>query len=108
MYSTVSGTVSDGVTCDATYWVRNLREPVLFSTAVQRLRDDGYDIFLEISPHPILLSAIQQGLAHSGREGNVLPSLRREENERLVMLRSLGRSLYARVSGGLEQTLPLQ
>jgi amino acid adenylation domain-containing protein/thioester reductase-like protein len=93
IYSTVTGTVSDGSTCDATYWARNLREPVLFSTTVQRLLKDGYDIFLEISPHPILLGAIQQGLRHAEREGSTLPSLRREEDERLVMLGSLG-ALY--------------
>lgn len=94
IYSTVTGTVSDGLTCDANYWVRNLREPVLFSTMVQRLLEDGHDIFLEISPHPILLGAIQQGLRHAEREGHTLPSLRREEDERLVMLGSLG-ALYA-------------
>ncbi|MBI3796469.1 MAG: acyltransferase domain-containing protein [Deltaproteobacteria bacterium] len=89
LYSTVTGTVSDGLTFDATYWARNLREPVLFSTAVQQLRDDGHDIFLEISPHPILLSAIQQGLQHT----NTLPSLRRDEDEQFVMRGSLG-TLY--------------
>ena len=82
IYSTVTGKVSNGLEFDALYWVRNMREPVLFSTAVQRLLEDGHDIFLEISPHPILLSAIQQGIHHFGQEGAVLPSLRREEDER--------------------------
>ncbi|HEV8711727.1 MAG TPA: beta-ketoacyl synthase N-terminal-like domain-containing protein [Candidatus Binatia bacterium] len=90
LYSTVTGQVSDGLTFDSTYWVRNLREPVLLSTTVQRLLADGYDIFLEISPHPILLSAIQQGLHHSGRQGVTFSSLRREEDERAAMLGSLG------------------
>ena len=73
--------------------MRNLREPVLFSTAVQRLLEDGHDTFLEISPHPILLSAVQQGIHHFGPAGAVLPSLRREEEEHAVMLGSLG-ALY--------------
>jgi myxalamid-type polyketide synthase MxaD len=92
-YSTVTGTVSNGLEFGALYWTRNLREPVLFSTAVQRLLEDGHDIFLEISPHPILLSAIQQGFHHYAQEGAVLPSLRREEEEHTVMLGSLG-ALY--------------
>jgi len=66
---------------------------VLFSTAVQHLVEDGHDIFLEISPHPILLSAMQQGFHHFGQEGAVLPSLRREEDEHTVLLGSLG-ALY--------------
>src|ERR1019366_163184 len=93
IYSTVTGTGGNELEFDALYWVRNLREPVLFSTAVQRLLEDGHDIFLEISPHPILLSSIQQGFNHSGQGGAVLPSLRREEEEHTVMLGSLG-ALY--------------
>jgi len=93
IYSTVTGTVSKGLELEALYWARNLREPVLFSTAVQQLLEDGHDIFLEISAHPILLSSIQQGFHHLGQEGAVLPSLRREEEERTVMLGSLG-TLY--------------
>jgi myxalamid-type polyketide synthase MxaE and MxaD len=93
IYSTVTGQVSHGLEFDALYWARNMREPVLFSAAVQRLVEDGHDIFMEISPNPILLSAMQQGLHHFGQEGAVLPSLRREEDEHTVLLGSLG-ALY--------------
>ena len=93
IYSTVTGQVSNGLEFDPLYWARNMREPVLFSIAVQRLVQDGHDIFLEISPHPILLSAMQQGFHHFGQECAVLPSLRREEDEHTVLLGSLG-ALY--------------
>jgi acyl transferase domain-containing protein/acyl carrier protein len=93
IYSTVTGQRGNGPDFDALYWARNMREPVLFSTAVQRLVDDGHDIFLEISPHPILLSAMQQAFHHFGQDCAVLPSLRREEDERAVMLGTLG-ALY--------------
>ena len=93
IYSTVTGQVSHGLEFDPLYWARNMRETVLFSAAVQHLVEDGYDIFLEISPHPILLSAMQQGFHHFGQEGAVLPSLRREEDEHTVLLGSLG-ALY--------------
>ena len=93
IYSTVTGQLSHGLEFDPFYWLRNMREPVLFSPAVQRLVKDGHDIFLEISPHPILLSALQQGFHHFGQEAAVLPSLRREENEHMVLLGSLG-ALY--------------
>jgi len=93
IYSTVTGLVSHGLEFDALYWASNMREPVLFSAAIQRLVEDGHDIFLEISPHPILVNSIQQGFQHLGQEGAVLPSLRREEDERSVLLGSLG-ALY--------------
>ena len=94
IYSTVTGKLSDGTEFKALHWVRNLREPVLFSTAIQRLLEDGHDTFLEISPHTMLLSAVQQGIHHHGSAGVVLPSLRREEGAHAVMLGSLG-ALYA-------------
>ncbi|MEW6735025.1 MAG: type I polyketide synthase [Acidobacteriota bacterium] len=93
IYSTVTGMISDGLEFDASYWVRNLREAVLFATATERLRTDGYNIFIEISPNPILLPAIQQNLHHLNQDGIVLPSMRREEEERTVMLGTLS-TLY--------------
>jgi acyl transferase domain-containing protein/acyl carrier protein len=96
LYSTVTGLPSDeGMRFQADYWWRNLREPVRFSAVVQQLLGSGHDIFLEISPHPILTGAIQQGMHHFGGGGVALPSLRREEDERSVMLASLG-AIYAR------------
>ncbi|UQA57020.1 type I polyketide synthase [Polyangium aurulentum] len=94
VYSTVTGEVSDGSDFDADYWARNLRAPVRFSTAVQKLLESGQDIFVEISPHPILLPSIEETFRHAGREGAALPSLRSEGGERDAMLNSLG-ALYA-------------
>jgi myxalamid-type polyketide synthase MxaD len=93
IYSTVTGQVGNALSFDPLYWSRNLREPVLFSTAVQQLLEDGHDIFLEVSPHPILLSSIQQDFLSAGKEGAILPSLRREEEESRVLTGSLG-TLY--------------
>ncbi|PYQ09020.1 MAG: polyketide synthase [Acidobacteria bacterium] len=90
LYSTVIDQASGGLDLDAAYWVKNLREPVLFSLAVERLLAHGHAIFVELSPHPILLPAVQQTLRHLGKEGTVLPSLRRDEDEQASMLGSLG------------------
>jgi acyl transferase domain-containing protein/acyl carrier protein len=94
IYSTVTGKIADGLAFDASYWSRNLREPVLFSAAIQHLLEDGHDIFVEISPHPILLSSIEQCVNQFGHEGAVLSSMRRDADERSAMLASLG-ALYA-------------
>jgi len=94
LYSTVTAAVASGADLGAEYWVRNLREPVMFSTAIEKLIEDGIDVFLEVSPHPILLPAIQQCLFHLERDGIALGSLRREEKERESLLSTLA-SLYA-------------
>lgn len=93
IYSTVTGSQTDGRHFDASYWVRNLREPVLFSAAVWQLANDGYRLFIELSPHSILLPAIETTLEYANHRGIALPSLRRDRSERDTILQSLG-TLY--------------
>ena len=92
LYSTVTGEIEDGLTLDAAYWVQNLRQPVLLSKAVERLLEDGHDVFVEISPHPVLLGSVEQCLRYHGREGTTLPSLWENEG-RVASLGSFG-ALY--------------
>ncbi|WP_372514493.1 sulfolipid-1 biosynthesis phthioceranic/hydroxyphthioceranic acid synthase [Mycobacterium lacus] len=47
-------------TCDARYWVDNLRHAVRFSAAVRAALEDGYRVFGELSPHPLLTRAVEQ------------------------------------------------
>jgi len=93
MYSTVTGAPIDGTRLDQHYWIQNLRETVQFGAAVRRLLADGFDSFVEISPHPVLLPAIGQSVPATRRIIS-LPSMRRDESERAVMLESLA-SLWA-------------
>ncbi|MEU4211565.1 SDR family NAD(P)-dependent oxidoreductase [Streptomyces sp. NPDC026206] len=54
MVSTVTGGAVEGPELDAAYWWRNVREPVLFAPAVEYLLGQGYDVFVDVGPHPIL------------------------------------------------------
>lgn len=78
MISTVTGATVDGRLLGPVYWARNLREPVEFAAAIDELARDGADLFLEIGPHPVLLPAVKQCLAHARRGGHVLASMRRD------------------------------
>lgn len=89
-YSTVSGTLGDALDFTAAYWMDNLRKPVLFTDTIGHLLDSGCAVFMEIGPHPVLLGSIQQSFAPHHCEVRLLPSLRREEPEREVMLGTLG------------------
>jgi acyl transferase domain-containing protein/NAD(P)-dependent dehydrogenase (short-subunit alcohol dehydrogenase family)/acyl carrier protein len=93
LYSVVNGAISAGRDLNAEYWVRNMREPVLFWPMLQQLVNDGYKIFVELSPNPVLLPAIQRGLRETASSAVVLPSLQRTREERALMLESLG-ALY--------------
>lgn len=90
MISTVTGVLVAGNEMDARYWCDNLRKPVLFAETVRSLLADGYDTFIEISPHPVVLSALQQSAQQAGKETVLLPSLHREMDEKGAMLESLG------------------
>jgi amino acid adenylation domain-containing protein len=91
--STVTATLSDGSGYDAAYWARNLREPVLFSPMVQQLITDGHTLFVELSPHPTLTSAVQEGLRQAGVDGLAVAPLRRQAADRAALLGGLG-ALY--------------
>jgi len=90
IFSTVTGLSGEQPTFDAEYWGRNVRQRVRFSETIARLAKQGHDIFLELSPQPILSAAIVQCLSHHQYKGNALPSLRRKKEYRTVMLGSLG------------------
>ncbi|WP_394851193.1 type I polyketide synthase [Pendulispora rubella] len=94
LVSTVLGVEAQGPECGPSYWVKNLRDPVLFTEAVQALACDEDRIFIELSPHPILLTAIEQTFS-SPERALTLASMGRDENEVGVFLSSLG-AVHAR------------
>ena len=64
--------------------------PMLYS----HLWKSNHRVFVEISAHPILLSAVEDSLYHLSVEGTAVPSLRRDVDEQITMRDSLGR-LYS-------------
>ncbi|WP_436762675.1 SDR family NAD(P)-dependent oxidoreductase [Streptosporangium sp. V21-05] len=71
LWSTVTG--RPGTTPDAAYWGRNLREPVLFWPVIRQLLAAGHDTFVELSPHPTLLSGLRDV------DALLLPSVHKED-----------------------------
>ncbi|APU21398.1 polyketide synthase family protein [Actinoalloteichus sp. GBA129-24] len=65
-FSTVTGDWLDTADLDAHYWYRNLRATVRFDTAIGALARQGFTGFVEISPHPVLTMAVQDGLDRAG------------------------------------------
>ncbi|KOT48716.1 MULTISPECIES: type I polyketide synthase [Streptomyces] len=65
-YSTVLADPRAEASLDADYWVANLRRTVRFAPAARALADDGHRLFIEISPHPLLTSALQETLHDAG------------------------------------------
>jgi acyl transferase domain-containing protein/acyl carrier protein len=61
--SASEGRLVDSAGLDASYWSRNLSQPVLFEAAIHALRKAAYDVFVEIGPRPVLTSAISEIVA---------------------------------------------
>ncbi|MFZ0833253.1 MAG: SDR family NAD(P)-dependent oxidoreductase, partial [Mycobacterium sp.] len=65
--------------CDARYWVDNLRRPVRFAAAVQAALEDGYRVFAELAPHPLLTYPLEQTAQSLDMPIAALASMRREQ-----------------------------
>ncbi|MEU6996367.1 type I polyketide synthase [Streptomyces sp. NPDC046465] len=82
-YSTVTAErVDDTTQLDTGYWVTNLRQPVRFADTIEALLADGYRLFIEASPHPVLNLGIQETLEQAGVDAHTIPTLRRDQGGR--------------------------
>ncbi|MGW5354953.1 SDR family NAD(P)-dependent oxidoreductase [Streptomyces sp. NPDC004031] len=78
-YSTVTASRTDGSRLDADYWFTNLRRPVRLADTLQALLADGYRVFVEASPHPVLLPGLQECFEAAGVPAVATGTLRRDE-----------------------------
>ncbi|MYR12670.1 acyltransferase domain-containing protein, partial [Streptomyces sp. SID724] len=108
MWSTVTGEPVGDEELDASYWYRNLREPVRFETAVRAAHDHGRGVFVEVGPHPVLGLALSTvlGEGESDGEGRVLHTLRRDQSETAQLLTSLGEAWAAGLPVAWRDLLP--
>lgn len=86
LYSTVTGARFMESGYDAEYWCRNMCQTVHFSQAMNCLIADGYRLFLEVGPHPVLAASIKEHLGQHGVAGEVHPSLYRGNPEQQTLL----------------------
>lgn len=95
IFSTLSGSAREGVEFDADYWRQQLRETVQFARAAEAMLAAGYNTFVELSPHPVLTGALHECIAERMGERRsecaALPSLRRKDDDRAVLLKSAAR-----------------
>jgi acyl transferase domain-containing protein len=99
IYSTLHGRRAEYGDLTPDYWIVQASQPVLFAAALDSAIEDGYQTFIEISPHPILSEIIEECFSkHSGRPLSSFATLRRdgeESTELMKLLLSLERSGFA-------------
>ncbi|MFE0811847.1 SDR family NAD(P)-dependent oxidoreductase, partial [Streptomyces sp. NPDC058848] len=76
-YSSLTGGILDTRELTADYWCENFRSRVRFERSVRTCAGDREGVFIEVSPHPVLASAVRQTLDAAGAGHAVLPTLLR-------------------------------
>ncbi len=88
-YSTVTGDIYTGA-FDGEYWYNNVRQPVLFASAIDNMVEAGCDYFLEIGPHPVLARSIKDIIvAKEASECRQGFTLRRGQQESDMLLNAV-------------------
>ncbi|QKG19188.1 type I modular polyketide synthase, MlsA1 [Actinomadura verrucosospora] len=93
MVSAMTGEFLDGSELEPSYWYASLRATVEFDRAVRVLGEAGHRVFVEVSPHPVLTSAITDTLDD---QATAIGTLRRDDGGPDRFLTSLAE---AHVSG---------
>ncbi|WP_437309427.1 SDR family NAD(P)-dependent oxidoreductase [Sorangium sp. So ce388] len=93
-YSTVTGERTDEV-LGASYWERNLRQPVRFWDAALALSRDGHDLLVELNGHPTMVSTLSEGLRDVAPAVLAVGSLRRNEPSEARLLEALAQLFVA-------------
>ncbi|MGO4632846.1 type I polyketide synthase [Streptomyces sp. 2RAF24] len=79
VYSAATGAPVEPAGQDAAFWYRSLREPVRFEEATRSMLEDGFDLFVECSPHPVLTQALYETAEDAGADIAVVGSLHRDD-----------------------------
>lgn len=81
LYAAATGVRAKGPELDAHYWWLNVRNPVYFQDCFNLAVEDGCTVFVEIGPHPVLATSMQDCANASGRSVSLFHSLYRNKNE---------------------------
>jgi len=93
LISNLTGELATNEVATPQYWCRHITNPVRFAASMECLQQQGVEVFIEISPKPILLGMGRQCLPF--HQGLWLPSLRPEQEDWQQILQSLA-ALYVR------------
>lgn len=105
-YSTVTAGRLTGERLDAGYWWRNIREPVRFQAAIDALIADGFDLFVEIGPHAVLRTYVNDCLRGGGRAGRVVTTLQRGDSSLARIKATCQQLLVAGAAVDLQRLFP--
>lgn len=106
LYSTSSSDPRSPQLRGAEYWVDNMVNPVLLTSAIKAAASDGHKLFLEVSSHPIVSHSIRETLLDlQCSDAMVIPTLLRNRPSLKSILFALGKLHCLGESVNLKHTL---
>ncbi len=107
-YSTSAEDPTAAATFDIAYWQRNMRNPVRFMQGISAAAADGFNTFLEVSPHPVAEITARQTLKAVGvADRVVVPTLRRDGDDGVSFRTSLATLHAWHIVEDLDQVVPM-
>ncbi|MCC9311969.1 SDR family NAD(P)-dependent oxidoreductase [Kitasatospora sp. RB6PN24] len=113
MVSAMTGQTLTGEELDAAYWYASLRATVHFDRAVRTLASQNYQLFVEVTPHPVLLGAmndtveeVAQAAGPGALAAAVCGTLRRDEGGTDRLVTSLAEAFVAGAAVDWTAVLP--
>nr|WP_031470907.1 type I polyketide synthase [Sciscionella sp. SE31] len=104
-FSTLRAEWVDGE-LDADYWFANLRGTVRFADAVAAIVREGFESFVEVSPHPVLVAAVLESAEEQDRDVAALATLRRDEGDPARVFAALAEAWSAGVPVDWSRIVP--
>lgn len=111
LYSTVTANIITADRLNGHYWFLNVRKPVLFTETIKSMLDDGFNTFIEIGPHPVLVSGIKDLVKQAEKQACVAATMdRREPSNNDVFFKAIFFWLAAGnvIPGAKRKSLPLK
>jgi len=104
-YSSVTGDLLAGTELNADYWWHNIRQPVLFEQAIKNTVLDN-NIFIEIGPHAVLRSYINDSIKDLDIDASIIPTITRNNGSYQQILNTCGKAMIAGSKINWKKTFP--
>ncbi|MDF5726720.1 MAG: SDR family NAD(P)-dependent oxidoreductase [Rhizonema sp. PD38] len=93
LISNITGKQATSEIATPEYWCGHVVQPIKFAASMETLYQQGYEVFVEIGPKPILLGMGRQCIPQTELEANLsrlwLPSLRQDQQDWQQILQTL-------------------
>jgi len=89
IYSSFRGQLAAADDFGSSYWVRHIREQVRFAQAIAAMLADGYRLFVEVAPHPLMQTSLMECFAEAGVKAHAMGTLVRDSGSIDDLLRTL-------------------